>query len=381
MELMAPFADEMVGSILSRAVREHGLGHITILRELSGKDLMCHSLVHTRHAGIAKACHMSLETFLKRHTSIRYALGFMEPELRERMWARMKVETAYPKPPAALGQSAIHPAFPLRFCPACLHEDLRAFGMSYWRRVHQLPGVTICAEHRCHLVGSDIALRASIPVPPPEEVCQGHECSCRLGLPVELAIARWSSDALSGATALDECWAGWFRQRAIGLGYVRRNGSVYTELLAQDLETFYGAEALAQLGCGFSSTYTSAWPGRLVRPHMQNIEPLKHVLLGVFLTQGATPSADPVAHETRARGPEKAWTELDQAAVAVLREEQERLRRAGKRSTIENLMKLVHLESGWRYSRARLPLVSSWVQEFKKSDCSERQMGTRSRLH
>lgn len=38
-----------------------------------------------------------------------------------------------------------------RFCPDCVKEDKDFWGYSYWRRSHQLPGVTWCSKHQCTL--------------------------------------------------------------------------------------------------------------------------------------------------------------------------------------------------------------------------------------
>ncbi|MEO6843299.1 MAG: TnsD family Tn7-like transposition protein [Bradyrhizobium sp.] len=35
----------------------------------------------------------------------------------------------------------------LRFCPLCAAEDVSKFGETYWRRCHQLDGVTVCLAH------------------------------------------------------------------------------------------------------------------------------------------------------------------------------------------------------------------------------------------
>lgn len=40
----------------------------------------------------------------------------------------------------------------LQYCPACVKTDLSRWGMSYWHRVHQLPGMRVCPHHRCYLV-------------------------------------------------------------------------------------------------------------------------------------------------------------------------------------------------------------------------------------
>ncbi len=45
------------------------------------------------------------------------------------------------------------------FCPACIEHDKNSMGLSYWRRLHQIPGVDICPKHATPLnfVQSDYA--------------------------------------------------------------------------------------------------------------------------------------------------------------------------------------------------------------------------------
>ncbi|MDN3578277.1 TnsD family Tn7-like transposition protein [Chitinimonas viridis] len=47
--------------------------------------------------------------------------------------------------------SGMGAAHPLKICPACLEEARDLYGWSYWRRVHQMPGVWICPTHRTFL--------------------------------------------------------------------------------------------------------------------------------------------------------------------------------------------------------------------------------------
>ncbi|EAM2896173.1 hypothetical protein BKN78_05000 [Salmonella enterica] len=36
----------------------------------------------------------------------------------------------------------------LKNCPKCAEADISAYGVSYWHRMHQIPGVSVCAIHR-----------------------------------------------------------------------------------------------------------------------------------------------------------------------------------------------------------------------------------------
>ena len=39
----------------------------------------------------------------------------------------------------------------LWYCPICAREDFKVYGETYWRRLHQMPGVSYCADHRVRL--------------------------------------------------------------------------------------------------------------------------------------------------------------------------------------------------------------------------------------
>src|SRR5258708_36250857 len=39
----------------------------------------------------------------------------------------------------------------LRFCPACVRKDRATFGETYWHRMHHLPGIDVCPQHRMFL--------------------------------------------------------------------------------------------------------------------------------------------------------------------------------------------------------------------------------------
>jgi len=47
----------------------------------------------------------------------------------------------------------------LRFCPSCARSDRQRYGQTYWHRLHQLPGVHACAEHRVFLEPSSAGYR------------------------------------------------------------------------------------------------------------------------------------------------------------------------------------------------------------------------------
>lgn len=50
----------------------------------------------------------------------------------------------------------------LRFCPLCVIDDKKAYGETYWHRIHQLPGILVCSIHNCFLENSLVTWKRSV---------------------------------------------------------------------------------------------------------------------------------------------------------------------------------------------------------------------------
>lgn len=53
----------------------------------------------------------------------------------------------------------------LALCPACVDEDIGYWGVSYWRRLHQLPGMVSCLKHRTGLLRIPESEDTVLPLP------------------------------------------------------------------------------------------------------------------------------------------------------------------------------------------------------------------------
>ena len=56
----------------------------------------------------------------------------------------------------------------LKYCTLCLQEDMETYGMSSWRRIHQIPVLGVCPDHRVALIRYDVrrtTLHTSFPLP------------------------------------------------------------------------------------------------------------------------------------------------------------------------------------------------------------------------
>lgn len=50
----------------------------------------------------------------------------------------------------------------LKYCPECVKEDMRCHGVSYWHRIHQVPGIEACPSHKVWLIHQELPKRPHI---------------------------------------------------------------------------------------------------------------------------------------------------------------------------------------------------------------------------
>lgn len=110
--------------LLTKLAEVTGLSELHLLRQHSHQGYM--RMVSVAHAGLDMSCHAD-------------------------RWSN----------PVVL-QMRLH-SDKARFCPSCVSEDIDFHGIDYWRRAHQLPGVSVCTKHAAVLleVSIDQLLRRS----------------------------------------------------------------------------------------------------------------------------------------------------------------------------------------------------------------------------
>jgi len=50
----------------------------------------------------------------------------------------------------------------LKYCPVCAREDIKRFGVTYWHRIHQVPGLEACPDHKVWLTHEELPDRPHI---------------------------------------------------------------------------------------------------------------------------------------------------------------------------------------------------------------------------
>jgi Tn7-like transposition protein D/TniQ len=182
----------------------------------------------------------------------------------------------------------------LRFCPACRTEDLELFHVTYWHRLHQLPGVEVCPIHSVFLEKSEARARhTSNPFRfMPAEEYTGD----RLARPVcatdpgHLVLMKIATDAawLLECRRLTSSLEG-LRNRYLALlierGLASYSGCIRSAKLLDKFRKNYPVSLLKTLHCEFSGANQEKdnWLLHLVRKPKSSHHPLRHLLLINFL--------------------------------------------------------------------------------------------------
>lgn len=110
------------------------------------RHLRMHLNLHTEPEAVvlANASGLRPEAFIKQHTLL--------PFFRAVAIQYSHVKHGDPASPAVIKHTAMKSAAQGAFlCPDCIAEDRNFWGISYWRRTHQLPGIDWCLKHRTPL--------------------------------------------------------------------------------------------------------------------------------------------------------------------------------------------------------------------------------------
>jgi Tn7-like transposition protein D/TniQ len=250
-------------------------------------------------ANLPEGTSLTTDHLISRRTLLPFFSAFLPPERVDRLHEDMK----RPDGPAAYLRSGLvasripQPRF-LRYCPACKRDDEKLLGETYWRRLHQLPGVEVCPTHEVFLedggvsrLAGRISLRfitaenstRTVPLRRVNLTDRDHQAL--------LKVARDSAWLLehprpgSDLNVLYERYLLLLVKRSLAT----HTGSIHVGKLLDQFRGNYSALLLNRLHCEFSGKdlIKTNWLLRLMRPPRHAQHPLYHLLSIQFLGQTA----------------------------------------------------------------------------------------------
>lgn len=346
-----------------------GLPPTRILELFVGRRCGASYCLPVRFERLATSLCMPWEELRRLHTMHPYAMAFVSNE---------RVE-AYPY---SYMQYASHSSI-FRACLLCIERDLRDHGESYWHRAHMLPGVNKCLEHNSDLVvpvaaGPNTCTRA-LQLATPHMCRLTQNSSPLMTAPFQSVWNQISVATLTQDWVRRESWNEIYEARAAELGYIRKDGKVAALPLAKDLAEALGSDFLRCAGLHSASSRASLWPSILLKPPSPSapVSTPKHIALATFLGRASekhrlTQYAPPGKH----RSP---YADLDANALQMLARRWTELRAHGERCTVKDLLSETGVSSLLRHNRTLFPAVTQFIQLFRTSDQSMRQLGKRKR--
>jgi TniQ len=379
--LPKPYPDEVVGSVIVRACRHTGLPLKRLLFSIfRGQRATFSFLLGESFARLAYPAGLDPEELLAEHTMFRYATAFMPTAVQAQLTAKALAARPGEVSLASLTKNISHGVSFRRVCKLCIQAELSRYGETYWHREHLLPGVLICPQHGRPLEETGIELRGgahSSVVLLPHEVLQTRPTET---LPSQLAsrVAAISAAALRGTLPRSDDRLCDYRAKAAALGYMLPSGDIAGGVVGHMVRRTFGDEYLAATGCPVAEDSKSAWPALMVRPGgTPNFASPKHVLMQALFDAEVRPPKNmssmygPPGKQTRDYG------HLDASTLARLRMSVRVAARNGNRTTVEALLREAGVWSAFKHRRELFPRTDAFLQEFRHSDQSERQLGGR----
>lgn len=379
--LPKPYPDELVGSVIVRAGRHTGLPWKRLLRTIYDSQRSTVSFLLGENLGpLAYRAGLELKTLLFEHTMFPYAIAFMAPATQGQLTAKALAARRGEDSLASLTKNISHSVPFRRVCKQCIQDDLTLYGESFWHRQHMLPGVTVCLSHGSPLFETGIELRGrsqtSVALLPHE--VNDLQPTVPLTEKLASAVAAISVSALQSGLPTVRDRLQRYRAKAAALGYLLPSGDIASSAVAHMLQNSFGQEYLGWVGCPTVAGPKNTWPALMVRPGgVSNFASAKHVLMQAFLDMGLGPPED-MSSIYRAPGKKtRDYAHMDTLTLVQLQKRVSLAAASGERLTVQALLLDAGAWAAFKHHRNLFPKTGEFLQDFKKSDQSERQLGGR----
>ncbi|CAH1057605.1 TnsD family Tn7-like transposition protein [Paenibacillus pseudetheri] len=236
--------------------------------------------------------HNTVETILNNHTNYPYYRPFISKETAQKVRHYMLSPNNGRRIHMSLGITACSipkPKF-LKYCNNCVLHDLGTYGVSYWRRVHQLPGVYLCPLHSSVLNNSNIlisTIRGKHDFIDFNTVYKATDAEVKIEFENEMSdIAKSSLDILNlkcEDKICKETLREYYLADLDSKGYVTGNGRLRFKMLIADFTEFHSSSFLRTLKSNIEEDSEDTWLHKLLRKSKENCHPLRHILFTKFL--------------------------------------------------------------------------------------------------
>jgi hypothetical protein len=376
--LPQPYPDELIGSVLARAVMQSGLPLKALMRALFGRGRSTSSfLMTTDFQKLPALLGIDAEEILANHTMFAYAVAFAPRPEQARLRARFLCHRS-DECIGSITKNISHGVPLRRLCPSCVSDELASHGEAYWHRSHHLPGVFLCSRHNILLRQTDIPLKGAVntrTVALPSDIAS-HAIRGSFNQDILLTLMSKSICALNGEVPHRDNWAGACRALVEKLGYVSSSDSLAGRKFSHDLHKFFGERILVDSGCYFKLQQRNPWPALLVRESVaRQFATPKVIFFQTFCELAPSPDQN-FGYKMPGR-PTVNFAQADRRAAAKIDSILRNQAKAGRRVSVSFLLQAAGVWQSFRHHRSSYPLTCARILAFRSSNLSERQTGLR----
>jgi len=290
--LEGPRTDETLGSMIGRALDRAPIrskllvGHLLFGKYGSRLHLDLPKSVGAVAKTIGKRLGLTADELIEKTTILPLMRPFLPLAKLHSVEAAMKYGgTASPSLLLTLHRERMIAPRAYRFCEKCADEDLRRYGFSWWRRIHQVRGVECCPVHKQPLAITQFVLGRGRRWSPEYPLVEDAEIVAHENPPDALAIhvAKQAEYLLLhhvnaiGSQRLRDVYMEALRQK----GFVENNRLARSDLL-QEFSAKLGMR-LNHSAHSFNAANPYAWPARIVLGQGNQHRPIRHFYMMYFL--------------------------------------------------------------------------------------------------
>lgn len=237
---------------------------------------------------------VTTKDIIMNHTMYPFYTAFLDHDKSTDIYGKMANKNARNiENIVGLAGNKVKPNSYLRYCPLCFKKDIEEIGESYWRRLHQTPGVFYCSQHQVLLKDSSVVIndsRVSDYVSADHDVCNDQitidilpKGFKELNLEyIKNCTFLFNNAERKDLTFIINFYIDRLREEALA----SRGGTLYIERLTEAFLQLYPQEYLKLMNSFVDTNQKTNWLRLFVRHNKKNRSPLRHLLFLQFLDVG-----------------------------------------------------------------------------------------------
>ncbi|GAA3647389.1 TnsD family Tn7-like transposition protein [Asaccharospora irregularis] len=289
------YEGELLYSIISRYKRVAGIvSKKALIKDLYNQLVSLNNLHFPVHIddlvnNIPPNNNINSEDIIKNNTLYRPFTSFLsEDKAQMIMNNMMKGKSCNPYAQIGLIGSKVKMNDTLLYCSSCIEEDIKEYGESYWRVLHQVPGVLYCKKHNKCLSKSkvypnrsrvDYICADSVDLSVDNTIIYDDIMDINLKYIENVEYLLRNDINRKDAKFILEIYIDKLRNK----GLTSKNGSINIRLFEIEFKSFYGEKYLNQMQSNFNIGSETNWLRLFIRNSNKEKHMLRHLLIIQFL--------------------------------------------------------------------------------------------------